>query len=139
MKKDLFKTNNNDIGGKQMIPNGLTRRESQIMTILWNSDRPLSAAEVVAIAPELSKNTIQIVLKKLLTLGYVEVAGFTYSKNALTRTFKPIIEQSEYLIGTLSEKTALDVTKAYISKSESLEELEDIAQHVQARLNELKK
>lgn len=54
-----------------MIPNGLTRRESQIMTILWNSERPLSAAEVVAIAPELSKNTIQIVLKKLLTLGYV--------------------------------------------------------------------
>ena len=122
-----------------MIPNGLTRRESQIMTILWNSERPLSAAEVVAIAPELSKNTIQIVLKKLLTLGYVEVAGFTYSKNALTRTFKPIIEQSENLIGTLSEKKALDVTKAYISKSESLEELEEIAQHVQARLNELKK
>lgn len=122
-----------------MLPNGLTRRESQIMTILWNSERPLSAAEVVAIAPELSKNTIQIVLKKLLTLGYVEVAGFTYSKNALTRTFKPIIEQSEYLLGTLSEKTALDVTKAYIAKAESKEDLEDLAQLVQSRLQEINK
>ncbi|MDO4663783.1 MAG: BlaI/MecI/CopY family transcriptional regulator [Erysipelotrichaceae bacterium] len=122
-----------------MLPNGLTRRESQIMTILWNSERPLSAAEVVAIAPELSKNTIQIVLKKLLTLGYVEVAGFTYSKNALTRTFKPIIEQSEYLLGTLSEKTALDVTKAYIAKAESKEDLEDLAQLVQTRLQEINK
>lgn len=122
-----------------MLPNGLTRRESQIMTILWNSERPLSAAEVVAIAPELSKNTIQIVLKKLLTLGYVEVAGFTYSKNALTRTFKPIIEQSEYLIGTLSEKTAHEVAKAYVAKAENAEELEELAQLVQARLQEVNK
>lgn len=46
-----------------MEQNGLTKRESQIMNILWNSEQPRSAHEILLASPELSRNTIQIVLK----------------------------------------------------------------------------
>lgn len=42
----------------------LTKRETQIMNVLWSSDEPLSAHDILVLAPELSRNTIQIVLKK---------------------------------------------------------------------------
>lgn len=46
-----------------MESTGLTKREFQIMNVLWNSSEPLSAHDVSVAAPELSRNTIQIVLK----------------------------------------------------------------------------
>lgn len=120
-----------------MKPDGLTKRESQIMTVLWKSDKPLSASEILAISPELSKNTIQIVLKKLQTLGCIEVAGFTYNKNALTRTFKPIIEQSDFVIETLSDQTSLNVTKDFINKCEEADVLNELKDIIEKRLDTL--
>lgn len=101
----------------------LTKREGQIMNVLWNSQEPLSAHDILVAQPDLSRNTIQIVLKKLQSLGFIEVAGFSYNKNALTRTFKPVIAQSEYISRTLARKTSFELAKLFIEKS-SRQELE---------------
>ncbi len=112
-----------------MEQNGLTKRESQIMNILWNSEQPISAHEILLASPELSRNTIQIVLKKLQTLGFIEVAGFSYHKNALTRTFKPIISQSQYIAQSLADNASYELAMNFIRQTEDsaiLDELEKL-------------
>lgn len=116
-----------------MEKTGLTKRETQIMNVLWNSDAPLSAHDILVASPELSRNTIQIVLKKLQTIGFIEVAGFGYHKNALTRTFRPIISQREYVESTLADKTAFELAMNFIRTSEDEEVLDQLEQLIQEK------
>lgn len=120
-----------------MKTTGLTKREAQIMNVLWKSDEPMSAFDIYTASPELSRNTIQIVLKKLQTTGFVEVAGFSYHKNALTRTFKPIISQTEYMEDSLARSTASEIAKSYINSAEDPAELDALQELIATRKEEL--
>ncbi len=120
-----------------MESTGLTKREFQIMNVLWNSTEPLSAHDVSVAAPELSRNTIQIVLKKLQEIGFVQVAGFTYHKNALTRTFVPAVSQADYTEKSLSKETAFQIAKNFIKSSAHPEELMDLKNLICQRSQEL--
>lgn len=116
---------------------GLTKRETQIMNVLWNSDAPLSAHNILMASPELSRNTIQIVLKKLQTMGFIEVAGFGYHKNALTRTFRPIISQSEYVESSLASKTSYELAINFIQALDDVEVLDNLEQLIQEKRKEI--
>lgn len=121
-----------------MQQTGLTKRETQIMNILWNSDEPLSAHDILTASPELSRNTIQIVLKKLQTLGFIEIAGFGYHKNALTRTFKPVISQSDYIASSLADSTSYEIAISFIQRTDNEEVLENLEKLIQEKQKELK-
>jgi len=43
----------------------LSKREKEIMSILWTSEQPLKASEIVKLNPNLTMNTVQSVLTKL--------------------------------------------------------------------------
>lgn len=120
-----------------MKETGLTKRETQIMNVLWQSDQPLSAFDILTASPDLSRNTIQIVLKKLQTIGFIEVAGFGYHKNALTRTFRPIISQTEYMGETLSRSTSLEITKSFIQSVDDCQTLDELEELIKTRRQEL--
>ncbi len=120
-----------------MKETGLTKRETQIMNVLWQSDQPLSAFDILTASPDLSRNTIQIVLKKLQTIGFIEVAGFGYHKNALTRTFRPIISQTEYMGETLARSTSLEITKSFIQSVDDSQTLDELEELIKARRQEL--
>ena len=49
----------------------LTKREQDIMNILWMADQPLTASQIAK--SELPINTVQTNLKKLMSKGLVEV------------------------------------------------------------------
>ncbi len=115
----------------------LTKRETQIMNVLWCSDEPLSAHDILVLAPELSRNTIQIVLKKLQTIGFIEVAGFGYNKNALTRTFRPIISQSQYIQSSLTEGTSYALAMNFIKQTDNPELLDQLAELIKEKKQEL--
>lgn len=115
----------------------LTKRETQIMNVLWSSDEPLSAHDILVLAPELSRNTIQIVLKKLQTIGFIEVAGFGYNKNALTRTFRPIISQSQYIQSSLAEGTSYALAMNFIKQTDNPELLDQLAELIKEKKQEL--
>lgn len=121
-----------------MEQTGLTKRETQIMNILWNSSNPLSAHDILTASPELSRNTIQIVLKKLQTLGFIEVAGFDYHKNALTRTFQPIVSQSQYIASSLADSTSYELAMNFIRQTDNEEVLENLEKLIQEKQKELK-
>ncbi len=64
---------------KQMININLTKRDMDVMNILWDSDEPKTAALIVKAKPELTMNTVQAVLRKLLKNNLIEVADIFYN------------------------------------------------------------
>ena len=83
---------------KQMININLTKRDMDVMNILWDSDEPKTAALFVKAKPELTMNTVQAVLRKLLKNNLIEVADIVYSGTVLTRSYKSMVTQEEFLL-----------------------------------------
>ena len=54
--------------GDYMKFSKLTKRESEIMSILWNTDSEMSAIDIMNASDGISLNTIQQTLQKLLKL-----------------------------------------------------------------------
>lgn len=76
----------------------LSKRELDVMNVLWAEGKPLKASDIPERQPELSINTVQAILKKLLQKGFIEVAGIVRSGTVLSRSYSPVIEPEEYAI-----------------------------------------
>lgn len=74
----------------------LTNRERDIMNILWRADKSLIASEVVKERDDLTINTVQAVLKKLLRRNLIKVDQIVYSGTVLCRSYLPALSESEY-------------------------------------------
>lgn len=120
-----------------MATKHLTVRENEIMEIFWHSDKPLSANDVYNAQPELSKNTIQAVLRKLLKMNYLEVAGIGYNKNSLTREFKASISQSQYFSNFLVESESFQLACQFVKKTKDTKSLEELENLIQERIKKL--
>ena len=75
----------------------LSRRELDVMYVLWEADTPLTAKDIVYKNNSLSINTVQAVLKGLLKKEYIEIAEIVYSGTVLTRNYKPALRIDEYM------------------------------------------
>jgi len=76
----------------------LSKRELDVMNVLWAEDEPMIASKIPEKRPGLSINTVQSVLKKLLQRGFVEVAQIVQSGTVLSRSYSPAITPEEYAI-----------------------------------------
>lgn len=75
----------------------LTGRERDILTILWNAEKGLIASEIVKCGDEdLTINTVQAVLKKLLKRNLIQVDQIVYSGTVLSRSYKPTLSEAEF-------------------------------------------
>lgn len=74
----------------------ITNRELDIMQLLWNAEKPLIASEIASLKPDLTINTVQAVLRKLLKQGYIEIAEIVYSGTVLTRSYRPLISEQDF-------------------------------------------
>ena len=68
----------------------LTKRESEIMEILWDNNNAMSANDIMISSNNISLATIQQSLQKLLKMNYVYVSGIGiyHSINFLENCFK---------------------------------------------------
>jgi len=89
---------------KQPINISLTKRDLDVLNILWESDEPKTAAQIVKAGPELTMNTVQAVLRKLLKNKLVEIAEIVYSGTVLTRSYKPLISQEDFLLHKMTSE-----------------------------------
>lgn len=121
------------------ITKHLTVRENEIMDIFWHSEKALSANDVYLLQPELSKNTIQAVLRKLLKMNYLEVAGIGYNKNSLTREFKAAVTQAEYVSSFLVEAESFQLACSFVKGTKDTEKLEELQSLIQKRIEKLSK
>ena len=80
----------------------LTNRDMDVLAVLWDSDRPLTASEVVEVNPALNKNTVQPVLRKLLKNKLIKVADIVYSGTVLSRSYVSAMSRDEFALHHLS-------------------------------------
>ncbi len=80
----------------------LSKRELDVMNVLWAEGRPLIASEIPERQPGLSINTVQAVLKKLLKREFIEVAKIVQSGTVLSRSYAPVITPEEYAVSYMT-------------------------------------
>ena len=82
----------------------LTGKESEILWILWGSDKPLIASEIVKLQEGLSINTVQTVLRSLMKKGLIEIAEIVYSGTVLCRSYRTTPLSAQYKIDRFTEQ-----------------------------------
>ena len=75
----------------------LTRRQEDIMKILWESDKPLIASEIEKKQDDLNINTVQATLRALMKKNAIVVADIVYSGTVLSRSYRPIISRDQVI------------------------------------------
>lgn len=126
----------------------LTKRDVEILSILWNSNRSMTASEISESSPGLSVNTVQAVLRKLLKNKLIEIENIVYSGTVLARSYIPLITAQDYALAKLAmdyqkfEKqiskgavlvTLLDLENDPQKNSEEAQELEKILEEYKKR------
>ena len=71
---------------------GLTKRQEDVMNILWDAKKPIIASEIVKTGTDLNINTVQAALRSLIKKNYIEVAEIVYSGTVLTRSYRAIVK-----------------------------------------------
>ena len=122
-----------------MKPLNLTKRERQIMNIFWNSDKPLSANDIAVQQQDLSKNTIQAVVRKLKNHDLLKVADIGYSCTVLTRLYSPNVTQEDFLAAELSDQSLLNLITNFIETNKDIDTLNNLEKMITERQGELKK
>ncbi len=115
----------------------LSKRELDVMNVLWAEGKPLIASEIPERQPALSINTVQSVLKKLLHRGFIKVAEIVQSGTVLSRSYVPVIMPEEYAVRYItSEIYPFD---KMISRTGYLSALFESAENDKVLIEELEK
>lgn len=79
-------------------PLGLTPRDLDVMNILWKTENSMTASEIVDANPELTINTVQAVIRKLLKKELIYVKDIVYSGTVLSRSYRPTVNANDFAI-----------------------------------------
>lgn len=119
----------------------ITKKQLEVMKILWSSDKPLIASEILKRNDSLNINTVQACLRALVNKQFIKVADIVYSGTVLTRSYTPIVTQDEYLdfaYQDIVEKgKASSLIASLIDSETSPEELDLIEKMIQQKKQEL--
>lgn len=124
---------------KQISNIPLTKRELDIMNILWDSEAPKTAAMIIKAQPELTMNTVQSVLRKLLKNKFIKVADIVYSGTVLSRSYAPTISREDYILNKMTtEYQSLNKKISKTSIISAFLETEDDPEKIKQDITELK-
>ncbi len=134
-----------------MSVNKLTKRQLDIMRILWASEIPMKASEIAQVNGGCSIDSVQPIIKSLIKKGLVEVDEVVYSRNVLARKFKATVSADSIemgliknVLGDLVSKniTASRLVAAFLPEDnddKTLEELNELEQLIKERKEQLLK
>ena len=118
----------------------ITRRDLDILNILWDSSKPMTASQIVQKNDDLTMNTVQAVLRKLLKENLIEVAEIVYSGTVLSRSYKTVVSPGEFAISQLtSEFHAYGDRITLLSLVEALLDSEPSPEKKAQQISQLKK
>lgn len=69
--------------------------------------------------------------------GYIDVVGVGFTKNSVTREYKAVVSQAEYISVFLEDKTSCEIAKNYIKKISDIDKLKEIEEMIKERKLEL--
>lgn len=115
----------------------LTKRQNEVMSVLWNSESPLSANQICDKDEDLNMNTVQQVLRTLLKIQFIKIEDISYSNTVLTRLYTPVVKQTEYLQFLLGNTSTFDLTSSLIDHNKNLDELKQLQVLIEKKCKEL--
>lgn len=80
-----------------------TKKQLDVMKVLWESDAPLIASDIAKKDDALNINTVQACLRSLIADHSIKVADIVYSGTVLTRSYTPVISRDEYFGSTCTD------------------------------------
>ena len=77
----------------------LTKKELEMMTVLWGSDTALTASEILKASTDKTwkDKALHILINSLLKKNLIVVDGFKKMEKVYARSFKPAISQTDYI------------------------------------------
>ena len=106
----------------------LTNSEKEVMDVLWKSDQPLTAREIVVncVKKTWKSSYIHIMINSLLEKEMIQVMGQKRSGKNFARAYKPTMTEDEWYATQLINQ--LKDRKNFISMvlKELLEQIEDL-------------
>jgi len=81
----------------------LTRSEMEIMDVMWESDVPMSRADLLARSEEKTwkDSSVHILLNGLLQKGAIQEAGLVKRSKTYGRVFTPTLTREQYFANTI--------------------------------------
>lgn len=80
----------------------MTKRELEIMNLLWKSSSSMTASEIASSVTNMTSNTAQAILRKMLRNGLIVIEKIVYNHTVLCRSFSPAFTKEDYLLAKLS-------------------------------------
>ena len=118
----------------------LKGKRYDVMNVLWEEGKPLSAFEINEIAPELKMPTVRRCLELLLKEKLIEVAGTSINVKVYARNYIPIISREKYLKKNMEGRkiTPVEMMHALLETEgiteADLNELQTLLDHKRAEL-----
>lgn len=119
----------------------LTRRQEDIMRILWDADRPLIASEIEKMQDDLNINTVQATLRALIKKNAIEVADIVYSGTVLSRSYRPILKRDQVITQydnviskILKDKNLIAQYVDQVNDLDTIKELENLIKEKKKKL-----
>ena len=120
----------------------------EIMEVLWDAGKALTTSEIIQRSKEKEKEMERQVLsnlliKSLMNKDVIKVEGFKKTTKNYARTFIPVKNREEFLVGQIiDKKTTLAARKRIysylIEKESNLEMIEFIQKLLEERKEEIK-
>ena len=92
----------------------LTNSEEQMMQLLWEHNKPLTATEIIGLSKDKTwkDSYVHLLISSLIKKGIIEVKGFTKTTKNYARTFAPSMTWEEYAVNRI--KSAKNYSKENI-------------------------
>ena len=118
----------------------LKGKRYDVMNVLWEEGKPLSAFEINEIAPELKMPTVRRCLELLLKENLIEVAGTSMNGKVYARNYRPLLSRETYLKNNAERRkiTPVEMMHALLETEgiteADLNELQTLLDHKRAEL-----
>ena len=118
----------------------LKGKRYDVMNVLWEEGKPLSAFEINEIAPELKMPTVRRCLELLLKEKLIEVAGTSMNGKVYARNYRPLLSRETYLKNNAERRkiTPVEMMHALLETEglteEDLEKLQELLDRKKAEL-----
>lgn len=120
----------------------LSKRQYEVMEILWEKDVPMLASEILEANKELNINTVQAVLRSLVKKKYIEITDIAYSGTVLARRYRPIVTKKEYIFSVCGDSQSIIGSSAvianFVKKEKDMKVLEELEKMIADAKEKLK-
>ena len=119
-----------------------TKRQLDVMNVLWNAKAPMSASDIANSDPTLNINTVRSTLNSLLKAELIEVSNIDYSGTVLSRQYSAVLTAEQYISenfsNVLDNFSTSSLVANFIQKEDDIQVVNELEKLLQARKKELK-